>query len=253
MLTADSGRLGLGPGDRVLDLGCGSGRHAADALRRGATVVALDLDAAGAAEAATTVAGMDDPHPAGSAAVAVGDALALPFPDATFDVVVAAEVLEHLGDDAGAASELNRVLRPGGRAAVTVPRWFPERVCWALSSGYHAPAVPGGHVRIYRRRALVALLGHAGLEVVGAHHVHALHAPYWWLRCAVGLDRPQALPVRLYHRLLVWEIMRRPRSLRLLEQLLAPVLGKSLVLYLRRRPDPAPAGAAKTVGTGVAA
>ena len=56
-------------------------------------------------------------------------------------------------------AELARVLRPGGTLAVTVPRWFPERVCWALAEEYHAPAVPGGHVRIYRRRRLAAAGG----------------------------------------------------------------------------------------------
>ena len=42
MLTVDYDRLGVGPGDRVLDLGCGFGRHAFEAARRGASVVALD-------------------------------------------------------------------------------------------------------------------------------------------------------------------------------------------------------------------
>ena len=41
-----------------------------------------------------------------------------------------------------------RVLKPGGSLAITVPRWLPERVCWALSDEYHANE--GGHIRIYR-------------------------------------------------------------------------------------------------------
>ena len=44
MLTVDFGRLGLRPGGRVLDLGCGAGRHAFECLRRGVVVVALDSD-----------------------------------------------------------------------------------------------------------------------------------------------------------------------------------------------------------------
>ena len=45
MLTVDFDRLGLRAGERVLDLGCGAGRHAFECLRRGAVVVALDADA----------------------------------------------------------------------------------------------------------------------------------------------------------------------------------------------------------------
>jgi hypothetical protein len=82
--------------------------------------------------------------------------------------------------------ELARVLAPGGLLAVTVPRWGPELVCWALSSAYHE--VEGGHVRIYRGSELRRRLAAQGLEPVGAHHAHGLHAPYWWLKCAVGVD-----------------------------------------------------------------
>ena len=56
--------------------------------------------------------------------------------------------------------ELVRVLRPGGTIAVTVPRWFPELINWALSDDYHN--VPGGHVRIYRHSALVGRLARRG-------------------------------------------------------------------------------------------
>ena len=105
-------------------------------------------------------------------------------PTAAFDRVIAAEVLEHVPDDAGVLAELVRVLRPGGLMAVTVPRWYPEAVNWALSAEYHN--VPGGHVRIYRRSQLRRRLRTAGLELHRHHHAHALHSPYWWLRCALG-------------------------------------------------------------------
>ena len=74
---------------------------------------------------------------------------ALPVPDASVDRVMASEVLEHIPDDVTAMAEIARVLKPGGRVAVTVPRYGPERICWALSDEYHANE--GGHVRIYRR------------------------------------------------------------------------------------------------------
>lgn len=232
MLTVDFDRLGLQRGERVLDLGCGGGRHAFECLRRGARVVALDADAVelkgvGAlAEAMVEAGEVEEP---GSHLEVQGTAFGLPFPDGSFDRVIAAEVLEHLPDDGGAMAELARVLSPGGRMAVTVPRFGPEAVNWALSSEYHT--VPGGHIRIYRRGQLVERLGAAGLRVVGSHHAHALHTPYWWLRCLVGTSNEGHPMVRAYHRLLVFDIVRRPAVTRVPERWLNPVMGKSLVLY----------------------
>jgi len=172
--------------------------------------------------------------PAAEAATVHGDATAMPFADGEFDRVIAAEVLEHIPADEAAIGEIARVLRPGGLAAVTVPRWWPEKVCWLLSDAYHANE--GGHIRIYTRSVLTERLNRAGLQVVGHHYAHALHSPYWWLKCAVGVDRDVAA-VRAYHRMLVWDLMRGPRLTRWSERALNPVLGKSIVLYVRKPAD----------------
>ena len=230
LLTVDFDMLGVPAGCRLLDLGCGKGRHAFEAVQRGAVVAALDSETADCRDTAGMLAAIGR----GGSSVN-GDALALPFPDQCFDRVIAAEVLEHLVQDVAAIGELARVLRPGGRLAVTVPRWLPERVCWALAEDYHAPAVRGGHVRIYRRRALVDRLARAGLSPIGSHHAHALHSPYWWLKCASGLSNENAPLVRLYHRFLVWDIVHPHRWVRAVERCLNPVLGKSLVVYLEKR------------------
>ena len=235
MLTVDFDRFPVAPGDRVLDMGCGGGRHAFALYRLGADVTALDRSASDLVEVEQMFAAMraEGEVPAGARARAVrGDAYALPFEDGAFDAVVAAEVLEHLPEDEAAMAELFRVLRPGGLLAVTVPRWGPERVCWALSDAYHE--VEGGHVRIYRGDELTGRLSRAGLEPLGTGHTHALHAPYWWLKCAVGVDNGDHPLVRAYHRFLVWDMMRRPWVTRTLERVLDPVIGKSLVVYLRK-------------------
>lgn len=233
MLTVDFDRLPNLAGLRVLDLGCGAGRHTFEAARRGASVVAVDTDAD---ELATVDGWLDAMRAEGELAADApahtvqADARHLPFDDDGFDVVVAAEILEHLRDDRAAMHEIARVVRPGGRVAVTVPRWGPEVVCWVLSSTYHT--VAGGHVRIYRESQLRDRLADTGLEVVDRHHAHALHSPYWWLRCTFGIDNQRAWPVRAWHRMLVWDIEQAPWPTRLAEHVLDPVVGKSLVLYL---------------------
>ncbi len=164
-----------------------------------------------------------------------GDGVQLPFPDATFDRIIAAEVLEHIPDDEGAIGELFRVLKPGGTIAVTVPAWLAEQVCWALSEEYHAPHVEGGHVRIYTENELRKKLRGVGFKPGDAHHAHALHSPYWWLRCAIDpADSDDHPLVRAYHRLLVWDITERALVTRLSEALLNPVIGKSLIVYATR-------------------
>jgi len=246
LLTVDFAKFNINPGDRVLDLGCGAGRHSFEAYRRGARVIAADLDRGELPPVLDMLGAMraegDGAPPAAAAAIAA-DATRLPFPDGAFDAVIAAEILEHVPDDAAAMAEIARVLRPGGTAAVTVPAWLPERICWALSREYHE--VPGGHVRIFTRAELTAKLTAAGLTPTGGHHAHGLHSAYWWLKCAVGVDRDAHPAVRAYHQLLVWDIMRKPALTRLSEAALNPVIGKSLVIYAKKavtappaQPDP---------------
>ncbi|MGO9027483.1 MAG: class I SAM-dependent methyltransferase [Acidimicrobiales bacterium] len=259
MLTVDYRRLGVQAGDRLLDLGCGFGRHAYQAARLGAEVVAFD---AGADEVrrvqdtfgAMSVAGELDAEKSRVGAVR-GDALRLPFADGGFDRVIASEVLEHIPEDETAMAELARVLRPGGTMAVTVPRCGPEFVNWALSDEYHN--VAGGHVRIYRHGQLTGRLETTGLTEVDSHHAHGLHAPYWWLRCLVGTTRDDHPAVAAYHRLLVWDITKGPRLTRYTERVLNPLVGKSLVVYLVK-PDrevgaapPAAVTPGSPVGVGV--
>ena len=242
MLTVDFDRLGLLPGDRVLDMGCGAGRHAFEMYRRGGDVIAFDQDGdelAGVLEIFGAMREAGEVPLGAEADIKQGDALAMPFADEEFDRIIASEVLEHIPDDETAIAELVRVLRPGGTIAVTVPRWLPEKICWALSDQYHE--VEGGHVRIYTGDELVGKLQAAGLEYLGKDHAHGLHSPYWWIKCAVGVDNDKHPLVKAYHEVLVWDIMKRPgysRVTRLAEKALNPLIGKSMVLYLRK-PDAA--------------
>jgi len=105
-------------------------------------------------------------------------------------------------------------------------------VSWAINHRYHD--TPGGHVRIYRQHELEHQLETAGLWLRGSHHAHALHSPYWWLKCTFGLDNTAAWPVRKYHEFLVYQITRQPRWVANVDRALNPVLGKSLVLYTQK-------------------
>lgn len=237
MLTVDFDRLGVGAGTKVIDVGCGAGRHTFEAFRRGADVIGFDQSASDLNDVDEILQAMKEQGeapPAAKGEAVKGDALDLPYADGTFDCVVASEILEHVPADDRAISELVRVLKPGGALAITVPRWLPERICWALSDEYHANE--GGHIRIYRAHELRDKVLAHGLTLTHTDHAHALHSPYWWLKCAVGTEKTKHPAVTAYHKLLVWDMMSRPWLTRTAEAALNPLIGKSVALYFRK-PD----------------
>jgi len=170
---------------------------------------------------------------AGPWGVTRGSVYELPFADASFDCIIISEVLEHLHREHDALRELSRVLKPGGILAVSVPRTIPEAVCWALSPQYRNS--PGGHLRIYLRSQLHQLIESHGYRVTGSHSAHGLHSPYWWLRCALGMDNDQIWPVALYHRFLMWDLLHRPALTRWMDAALSPLIGKSMVVYAEKQ------------------
>ena len=235
MVTAELSRLNLKPGQRILDIGCGSGRHTGEAYRlKGITAVGADRNIEDLKQARERLQFHDQvgEHGGGCWCLAGADIRALPFPSHFFHTVICSEVMEHIPEHHRAADELVRVLKPGGHLVVSVPRYFPERICWALSREYHK--ANQGHVRIYRKHRLIAMIEDIGPILYRTHYAHSLHSPYWWLKCLVGPTREDSLPVNLYHRFLTWDIMRRPSLTRQLDRFLNPILGKSLVLYFKK-------------------
>lgn len=232
VLTIDIHRLPLQRGMKVLDAGCGAGRHLCEAFRHpGIDVVGIDLsyDDLAKTRALLNLMSLELEN---QWLLARATITHLPFPDNVFDVVICSEVLEHIPDNLRAIKEIVRVLKPKGILAVSVPRFFPERVCWALSTAYHHE--PGGHIRIYRKRELKELLEQAGTRCEDIRYRHALHAPYWWLRCAVGHKNEDHPLVKAYKKFLEWDIIKRPFITRFLDTLLNPILAKSVVYYLRK-------------------
>ena len=235
MITVDFNRLFVKPGFRILDIGCGSGRHTCAAYRfKNVVAVGADLDFNDVSEAKIRLKLHDKlgEHGGGVWCLSVADVRCLPFKDNYFDLVICSEVMEHIPDHESAACEVVRVLKPGCDLVASVPRYWPERICWALSDEYYN--ANQGHVRIYKKKDLINLFESSGVKKWASHFAHSLHTPYWWLKCLVGPTRDDSSPVNLYNRFLTWDIMKKPRITRLIDYLLNPILGKSIVLYFKK-------------------
>jgi len=232
--TVDFTHFPLAAGDVVLDLGCGEGRHVISAyLEAQVHSIGVDLSLADLVTTREKMREFDQPGDgARSFGLSSASALALPFADDTFDKIICSEVLEHIPDYRAALREIERVLKPGGLFCASVPRRWPEKLCWMLSEGYYN--TPGGHIRIFRAAALREDIEKLGFSRYHRHWAHALHAPFWWLKCLFWQRRDEHWLVRQYHRLLVWDIMQKPRLTRQAEKLLNPVMGKSVVMYFRK-------------------
>jgi SAM-dependent methyltransferase len=202
--------------DSALDVGCGLGAYTEALAEHVDLAVGLELEWPRAVEArrrGTAVAAAVSEH--------------LPFADGAFDLVLLHEVLEHVADDEATASELARVLAPGGRAVVFVPnRWWPFETHGVLWRGrYHFGNVPlvnylpdplrnrlVPHARAYTAQGLRRLFDRPGLHVVLQRGVYPgydkLTARRPWLgglvrRASYLLERGPFDAVALSHLLVV--------------------------------------------------
>jgi ubiquinone/menaquinone biosynthesis C-methylase UbiE len=224
-------------GDRVLDLGCGEGRHVISAfVEADVTAIGVDLCFNDLKAAQQKFADFAEPaNQAKGFGLATANALQLPFADDSFDKIICSEVLEHIPDYKSVLREIERVLKPGGLFCASVPRAWPERICWALSEAYHK--VEGGHVRIFDAGKLRGQIQALGFQFYHRHWAHALHATFWWLKCLFWKNQDESRLIQQYHRFLVWDLLERPQLTRKLEQFLNPVVGKSVVMYFRKSAD----------------
>ncbi len=233
MQTIKLNQFALEDGMVALDLGCGRGRHTHALYYHGALhAVGLDL---GFADVLETRKGFEQAPDLSAHAVQrrfdllVGDALQLPFKPSSFDRIICSEVLEHIADYQTVLDEIWRLTKPGGKIGISVPRAWPEAICWILSKAYRNES--GGHVRIFNARTLRRAFEARGFVFTHKHYAHGLHSPYWWLQCAFGLHRPHNWLIRLYHKMLVAEILHNPTPLKWLSRIADPLMGKSVVLY----------------------
>lgn len=181
---------------RLLDLGCGTGANLSLFERYG------DLCGLDASSEALRFAASRDSH----RRLVEGVANQLPFRDATFDVIAALDVLEHLKVDHGALREVRRLLRPNGRLIATVPAFQ-----WLWSE--HDEAL--GHYRRYTKASFVRALRRAGLQPLTV--TFAICLPL--------------LPTALF-RLLQNLSRSRKRHAKTEHILLPPIVNRALIAYL---------------------
>jgi ubiquinone/menaquinone biosynthesis C-methylase UbiE len=233
MNTIQYKKLNLESNQLILDMGCGEGRHSIGALlETPANVIGLDLSVQDLKIAKHRLNDFDLSDINTFCTFGVGNINDIPIKSASLDAVMCSEVLEHVDSPEESIHELVRVLKPGGVMALSVPRYLPELICWKLSKEYSQ--TPGGHVRIFRHRQLKDLAVNAGLEYQSFHWAHGLHSPYWWLQCMFWKTKETSYIVNLYHKLLVWDLMKKPLLTKIFEAILQPLIGKSLVMYFKK-------------------
>lgn len=233
MLTINYKLLNFNDGDKLLDVGCGEGRHVIHAcLEHNILGVGVDLSLRDLTTASERFAPFASYNSSSQFNLQQTDATKLPFADNSFDKIICSEVLEHIENYTGVLQEIKRVLKPNGVLAISVPRAWPEKICWKLSAAYHQ--VEGGHIRIFNAQELREEIKGLGFEFTHRYWAHALHSPFWWLKCLCWDRQDNSWLIKLYHRLLVWDLMQKPWITQTLEKLLNPVLGKSVVMHFRK-------------------
>ena len=171
MLTFDFKKINLPPRSKVLDVGCGEGRHIFGILNEFENVYCygLDQDIPSLDKCKEGLEFFKELDSNGTV-FQQGSIYQLPFKENFFDLIICSEVLEHLDDYHAAIDEIYRVLKPDGKFLSSVPSYWPEKICWSLSSGYQN--MPGGHVRIFKKRQVINEIVDHGFEYDPVSYTH---------------------------------------------------------------------------------
>ena len=234
MLTFNFNKIDMPLGGKILDLGCGEGRHIFGIMDKypNSYCIGLDLHAESlkvAQEGADYFESISNE----GAGFTMASGYQMPFADSSFDMVVCSEVLEHLVNYEDALDEIQRVLKPNGYFLPSFPSFWPEKICWFLSEDYHN--MPGGHVRIFKKKHAINTISSHGFNFISHERFHALHSPYWWLRCMFWKTQETNKLVIAYKSILEKQILQKPLYLDILDKILNPILGKSIAMYFQKK------------------
>ncbi len=233
MLTFNLKKYDLKNDGVLLDVGCGEGRHIFGVMQDYPLMkcIGIDMDHESIKIAEEGYDYFKSISHAG-AEFLKGSAYDIPFPDNFFDLVICSEVLEHLHEYNDAVKEMHRVLKPGGKLYASVPASWPEKICWNLSKDYQNQ--PGGHLRIFDQKGLVSEIQEEGFIFLSSERFHAIHSPYWWLRCFFWNSQDSNFIVKLYKKILERHILKKPLLIDIIDKLLNPILGKSFSMYFEK-------------------
>ena len=234
MLTFDFKKINLPPGSKVLDVGCGEGRHIFGILNEFEDVhcYGLDQDILSLDKCKEGLEFFKELD-SNDTIFMQGSVYQLPFEKNFFDLIICSEVLEHLDDYHAAIDEIHRVLKPQGKFLPSVPSFWPEKICWTLSSGYQN--MPGGHVRIFKKRQVIDEIVDHGFKYDHSERFHGLHSAYWWLRCLFWNNQDSYYFVKIYKKILEYQILQSPAWLNNFEKTLNPIFGKSIAFYFEKK------------------
>ena len=234
MLTFNFKKINLSSKAKILDVGCGEGRHIFGSLQAFNQPYCIGYDhhipsLNSCKEGLEFFKELDT----GGSIFMQGSVYKLPFADDSFDLIFCSEVLEHLDDYHLALNEIHRVLKTGGKFLPSVPSFWPEKICWTLSTGYQN--MPGGHVRIFKKKQVISEITNHGFNYESSERFHGLHSAYWWLRCMFWNTQESNWMVKKYKQFLEYQILQNPYWLQKLENMLNPVFGKSIAYYFQKK------------------
>ena len=234
MLTFNFKKINLSSRAKILDVGCGEGRHIFGSLQAFNQPYCIGYDQH-IPSLNTCKEGLEffKELDTGGSIFMQGSVYKLPCADDSFDLIFCSEVLEHLDDYHLALNEIHRVLKTGGKFLPSVPSFWPEKICWTLSTGYQN--MPGGHVRIFKKKQVISEITNHGFNYESSERFHGLHSAYWWLRCMFWNTQESNWMVKKYKQFLEYQILQNPYWLQKLENMLNPVFGKSIAYYFQKK------------------
>ena len=230
METFNFNSLNLKKIKKVIDVGCGNGRHLKSLGFR-----LTDSEIVGIDQSVSEITKLNEEFSdsicknGNTYRFITGDIREMEIPDNSQDLVVCSEVLEHVPNFEAVLKECYRILKPGSVMLISVPAYFPESLCWKYSKKYMQ--TPGGHIRIFKKNFLKERFEALNLKVFKQHREHALHSIYWILRARNNMEENDFL--KSFHNLLVKQMFGQAKLSLALEKLLNPFFGKPIYVLFR--------------------